>query len=224
MFKKLTALFLMSIIILSLHVPCIAVDYDEVGAYYECCTLYPDFVNKVKAENVNDDQIIYFLGCVEKHLLTREEVLSDENFDEYMFDAIQYSFNLRKNIRVRNALSAAFPNSVPDAAQGIITDEFRPIYDTVKRFLFGIKDPIITLSRSAGDKTVFYSHSVNLPEDCLFIMALYDEDGTLLHSKVCTPNTEEDGIECACLVKTAKVFAWGKGSLTPICDSYEVKF
>ena len=222
MLKKTFSVFLIIFILFS--VPVFAVDYDEEGAYKECCTLYPDFVQKVKDNGVTDKQITVFLSSVEEHLLTRDGVLTEENFDDYMFEAIKYAFNLRKNIRVRNALSKAYPDSIADAIDGIITDEFRPIYDTVKRFLFGIKTPIVTISVKHDDENVIYAHSAYLPENTFLTLAAYDTDGMLVHVKCITPNFEEDGIHCSChKLYRAKVFAWDD-SLIPVCAPYEVIF
>lgn len=224
MLKKITAAILAFIFIFSILPASAATDYDEVGAYEECYTLYPDFVNRVKAQGVTDKQIITFLGYVEKHLLSRDEELNEDNFDQYMFDAIKYAFELRPNIAVRNALGKAYPNSVPSAMEGVVTEEFMPIYDTVKRFLFGLDTPVITISVGhVNDETVVYAHSAHLPEDCDFVLAIYDAEGTLLHVKVVTPNLEEDGVHCTCgKINYAKLFAWDKYSLAPICTPYEL--
>ncbi|MBQ8003381.1 MAG: hypothetical protein IJ297_08065 [Clostridia bacterium] len=201
-------------------------DYDEVGIYWECYTLYPDFVDNVKFYNVNDNQIIRFLGYVEAHLLTREEELSEENFDQYMFDAINYAFGMRPCIPVRDALAKAYPDAVGDAMNAVVPEEYMPIYETVKRYLFGIKSPIITASVVQGESdATFYAHSVNLPENSRLTLALYDEEGVLLHAEAFTPNCakeDEIGFMCSCSVHSVKVFAWEDGSLSPICESYEI--
>lgn len=222
MLKRLVA-FLVTITIITVSLPVFAIDYDEVGAYRECYTLYPDFVQRVINCGTTEEKIVYFLGCVEQHILSREEVLSEENFDEYMFDAIQYAFNLRKNISVRNALAKAYPDSVPDSIDGIVTDEFMPIYITVKRYLFGIKTPVVTLS--ANQSNEIFAHYVNLPEDCVLFLKVSDSEGTLLHSKIITPDNGEDMFECSCIKKhSATLYAWDKASLAPICEPYKLEF
>ncbi len=226
MTKKFTA-FISAFLILFSSLPVFAQkDYDEVGAYNQCCLLYPEFVQKVRDNGATDERITAFLASVEKKLLTFEEELGEkldeENFDQYMFDSIKYAFSLRKHILVRNALSAAYPDSIVDAMDGVVTEEFMPIYDTVKRFLFGITTPVITISTKLVDgETIVYAHSAYLPENTRFILALYDSDGILLHAKNVTPNCEEDGIHCSCSSATAKLFAWEKSSLNPICSPYE---
>lgn len=224
MFKKLTAMLLAFIILLSALPIFAALDYDEEGAYWECYMLYPDFVDKIKANGVTDSQIIKFLGYVEKHLLTKDEDLNEENFDDYMFDAVKYAFDLRPNISIRNAIIRAYPQAVTEGRKGIVPKDFIPIYETVKRFLFGLKTPVITVSATYLEvETVIYAHSLCLPENCSLILAVYDEEGALLHTKALKANVEEDGIHCTCgKSKSAKVFAWDKSSLAPICNIYEL--
>lgn len=224
MFKKTTAILLALTIILSALPIFAATDYDEEGAYWECYTLYPDFVNKVKDKGITDSQIIRFLASVEKHLLTQDEELSEENFDDFMFAAVKYAFELRIHKAVRNAFVSAYPSLATEASKGVIPEEFMPVYNTVKRFLFGITTPVITLSaKYAEGETVIYAHSAHLPENCRLTLALYDEDGALLHVKTVKANVEEDGFHCTCgNVKSAGVFAWDETSLAPVCDSYEM--
>lgn len=221
--KKFTALMLLFILTIT-ALPVMAVDYDEIGAYEECCLLYPDFVQRVKDCGATDSQIISFLGSVEDNLLTYDDVLTEENFDTYMFNAIKTAFDLRKNRFVRDALLKAYPDSIDDARKGIVTEEFMPIYITVKMYLFGIKSPVITISHHTdGEKLTLFPHSVRLPEDCMFVMAVYGEDGSVLHTKYFTPNKEGESFECDLSgIKSAEIFAWEKGSIAPLCDSYKL--
>lgn len=216
---KKTVAWLVVCILMFSSLPCFAVDYDEVGAYNECCLLYPDFVDKVKDNGVNDNQIIAFLGSVEDNLLTYDGVLTEENFDTYMFNAIKDAFKLRKNRFVRDALLNAYPDSIDDARKGIVTEEFMPIYITVKRFLFGIKTPVITISKKG---TEVFARSVNLPPDCYFVLAIYNKEGSLIKAKSITPNVV-DSLFCDKEISySAKVFAWD--NFTPLCDSFELIF
>ncbi len=216
--KKAVTWLVVCILIFS-SIPCFAVDYDEVGAYNECCLLYPDFVQKVKDNGVNDNQIIAFLGSVEDNLLTYNGVLTEENFDTYMFNAIKAAFELRKNRFVRDALLNAYPDSIDDARKGIVTEEFMPIYITVKRYLFGIKTPVITISKEGSE---VFARSVNLPTDCMFVLAIYDKEGALIKAKSITPNVVEFLICDEEISYSAKVFAWK--NLVPVCDSFELIF
>lgn len=216
--KKFTAVFLILICLFSTYSMCAAKDYDEESIYNECYTLYPDFVNRVKSFKVTDKQIIVFLGSVEQHLSTRQEELSEENFDEYMFDAIKAAFNLRKNIPVRDALAKAYPDAVSDAMNGTVPDEYMPIYITVKRILFGIVSPVVTLS---GDKESVLVHHLHMPEDARIIIGFYDSEGNLLHAHT----NPQESLSCDCeALCYAKAFAFKGSSLMPLCESYTLNF
>ena len=195
-----------------------ATDYDEEGAYNECYTLYPDFINKIKDRGITDKQLMTFVKSVETAVLSYGIELTEENFDALMFDGFKAAFELRKNIKVRDALLAAYPDSTYKAMEGVITEEFMPIYITVKRFLFGITTPVITLS---GSKSALLMHHVHMPEDAMLIVGIFDEDGNLLHAHI----NPTDTISCDCTNACyAVAFAFESGSLSPRCDSYLLKF
>lgn len=194
-----------------------AKDYDEEAIYKECYALYPDFVNNVKAKGADDKKILAFLGSIERHLATREDELNEENFDSYMFEAIKYAFNLRKNIDVRDALSAAYPEAVSKALKGIIPEEYMPIYKTVRRILFGTTTPVITLSGTKDDVLI---HHLHMPEDAKFFVGFYDAEGTLLHAHI----NPKEKISCDCTALYAKAFAFKGTSLLPLCENFILTF
>lgn len=195
-----------------------ATDYDEEGAYSECYTLYPDFIENIKTAGATDSQLMTFVKSVEEKVLSQGVELTEENFDSLMFTAFKDAFKMRKNLKVRDSLAKAYPESVTAAMDGIITEEFMPIYITVKRFLFGITTPVITLSK---DKTEVLVHHVHMPEDARIYVGFYDSDGTLLHAHI----NPTEPLSCSCEgVSYAKAFAFGSNSLAPLCDSYTLKF
>ncbi len=215
--KRIFSVLLSLTIVFSLSSSLFAKDYDEEAIYYECYTLYPDFVNKVKENGVNDNAILGFLQSVEKHLSTREEELNEENFDKYMFEAIEYALNLKKNIPVRAALSKAYPEALPDALKGKVPEEYMPIYNTVKRILFDIKTPTITLSGTKGNLSV---NHIYMPGDAKIIVGFFNADGTLLHAHT----NPKDYLSCKCESSYAIAFALSGSSLAPLCESYILEF
>lgn len=209
---------MMLIISLSAFPALAATDYDEEGAYNECYTLYPDFINKIKDLGITDKQLLTFVKSVEDAVLSQGVELTEDNFDDLMYFSFKEAFKQRKNTPVRNALAKAYPDSTIAAMDGIITEEFMPIYITVKRFLFGITTPVITLG---GDKTAISVHYVHMPEDAIIFVGIYDEEGTLLCSHI-NP-TDEIVINCE-NASYAKAFAFKSTSLAPLCEKIILKF
>lgn len=215
--KKFISIVLILIISFS-AISAVCVDYDEEGAYNECYTLYPDFINKIKDLGITDKQLMTFVKSVEEEVLSQDTELTEENFDSLMFTAFKEAFKKRQNIKVRDALAKAYPESTTEAIEGVITEEFMPIYITVKRFLFGITTPVITLS---GTKENVLVHHVHMPEDVNIFVGFYDNEGTLLHAHINPTET----ISCDCEnLSYAKAFAFAPASLSPLCDSYTLEF
>lgn len=215
--KILTFILIFTILYSSLPVFS-ATDYDEQGAYLECYTLYPDFINKMKDLGITDTQLTTFVKSVEEGVLKQDAELTEENFDTLMFEGFKSAFKLRKNIKVRDALAKAYPESVTAAMDKVITDEFMPIYITVKRFLFGIQTPVITLSGTCDNLEV---HHVHMPFDAVIFVGFYDEGGSLLHAHI-NPN---EPLCCDCEnVRYAKAFAFTSHSLSPLCENYIIEF
>ncbi len=211
--KRFCFLFVLTAILFS-SFPSIAApeyDYDEEGAYRECCTLYPDFVDKVKSEGVSDKQLLNFVKSVENEIVKTGDFLTVENFDTLMFDSFKSAFNKRANISVRDALAKAYPESVTEAMSGNITDEFMPIYTTVKRFLFGDKSPVITVSQNSDG---IFVHSVNIPSGAKVIVSIYSPSGIHLLSRINPQGGITGSFEAG---STVKVFVWDS-SQSPICD------
>ena len=193
-----------------------AVDYDEEGAYRECYTLYPDFINRIKAEGITEKQLMSFVKSVEKKVLEHNIPLTEENFDTLMFQGFKDAFGLRTNIKVRDALASVYPESVAQAMDGAITEEFMPIYITVKRFLLGITTPVVTLS---GDKSNTLVHYVHMSEAATIFVAFYTPEGDLLKAY----KNPEGEMECEGAF-FAKAFAFEPDSLSPLCESFILNF
>ena len=215
--RRLVLLFLAFTIFFSSSLPISATDYDEEYIYHECYTLYPDFVNRVKEEGVSDREILSFLKSVEKYISETGEELTEENFDSYMYDAIEYALNLKKNIYVRDALAAAFPDALPDAIKGKVPEEYMPIYNTVKRILFGITTPVITLS---GTKEGLLVHHLHMPDNLKVFVGVYNGEGTLLQAFI----NPIDAMVCPTDATYAKAFAFDEVSLAPLSESFILEF
>lgn len=215
--KKFCSLIILVTILFSAFVSFAApnYDYDEEGAYRECCTLYPDFIDKVKNEGVSDKQLLNFVKSVENEIIKTGVLLTNENFDTLMFASFKSAFDKRGNIAVRDALAKAYPKSVTEAMSGNITDEFMPIYTTVKRFLFGDKSPVITISHNSEG---IFVHSVNIPDDAKVILSVYSPTGVHILSRINPQSGIMGNFEKGSAVK---VFVWDN-SLSPLCDPAEL--
>lgn len=139
--KKTVALLICVIFALPLSVSVIAEEeYTVRDAYFECAAMYPEFVENIKAQkqNVTDDQLIALLETIRANLLSRQEVIviDESNFYDELADAVTSAFSMRRHINARDAITAAYPDAVYDASQGVINEEFRPIYETVRRIIF----------------------------------------------------------------------------------------
>lgn len=113
------------------------VDYSVEDAYEECAVLYPEFVAKVKAQGISDEQIIALLYSIQEYLLALPIEITEENFEEYFMDAVYEAVSLRNHRDIRNALVAAYPDAVVDGTEGVIHEDFEPIMETIKAIIFG---------------------------------------------------------------------------------------
>lgn len=135
--KKLSALLLAIVMLLAMTLTAFAgVDYSVRDAYEECAELYPEFVEKIKANGVGDSHIISLLETVQTYLLNLDFEVTEENFEAYAMEAVYYAMSLRKHIGVRNAIMIAYPEASVDGADGIVNEEFRPLMETIKSIIF----------------------------------------------------------------------------------------
>lgn len=208
MLKKSVSLFIIVLMSFS-ALPARALNYDVNAAYEECCTLYPYFIERIKAEGIADNQIISFMQSVRDYLLNLAEPLNEENFDVHMTDAVNKAFDLVKHIKLRDALLAAFPESADQIMQGSIPDEFMPVYNTVKRFILGSSSPVCIVYRFENTVTVT---SVGFTDNDKIIICFYKDD-CLLYAKTYTggdiPLTEE--------YSSVKAICINKNTLAPVC-------
>ena len=131
--KKLISFLLAAVMLMSMTTAVMAgIEYSVADAYEECAELYPEFVDKIKAEGISDDKIIAFLETLQQYLLNLDVEITEENFEEYIIEAVNYAITLRKHIAVRNALVNAFPGAVVDGIDGIVNEEFIPLVETIK--------------------------------------------------------------------------------------------
>lgn len=152
-FMKIVALLtVLTVMMTTVPVAMAGININVGDAYYECASMYPDFVAEVKAQGVSDNQIISFLESMQSYLLKQGEVTED-NFEQYMMDAVLYASNLKKNTEVRDALVAAFPGAVVDGMEGIISPEFEPLVATVKLILFGMEEEEETTTEEETEPT-----------------------------------------------------------------------
>lgn len=141
--KKLTSLMVAFVMIFAMAPTAMAgIDVSVEDAYEECASLYPEFVENVKAQGVTDAQIIAFLETMQDYLLGLDTEVNEDNFEEYMIEAVNVAISKRAHIKVRDALIAAYPGAVVDGMDGIINPEFDPLVETIKSILFGKGDDV----------------------------------------------------------------------------------
>lgn len=135
--KKLTALLIALVLMFTMAPTAFAgAEYTVEDAYEECAELYPEFVANVIAAGATETQIIRFLGAMQEYLINLDVEVTEENFETYMIEAINQTIAKRAHIDVRNALAKAYPGAVVDGMDGIISPEFEPLVETVKRIIF----------------------------------------------------------------------------------------
>lgn len=208
MFKKVVSVFIIVLMSFSAF-PARALNYDINAAYEECYTLYPYFIERIKAEGISDKQIISFMQSVRDYLLNLTEPLNEENFDIHMQDAIDYAFKLVKHIKLRDALLAAYPEAFDAALQGNIPDEFMPVYNTVKRFILGNSSPVCIVYRFENAVTVT---SVGFTDNDKIIIGFYKDD-CLLYAKTYTGEDIPLTKDCS----SVKAICINKNALAPVC-------
>lgn len=140
--KKITAL----LVVLTMMFAAVPVAYAGIGmdveeAYEECAALYPEFVDAVLSQGVSEKQIISFLSAIQEYLLNLDVEITEENFEDYIINAILETMAKNKYTKLRDALTAAFPGAVVDGMDGIIAPEFVPLVETIKDILFGGEEP-----------------------------------------------------------------------------------
>lgn len=138
--KKLIAMLtVLAVMLTTVPVALAGINVDVEDAYYECASMYPEFVEKVKAQkqNVTDGQIITFLKSMQSYMLGLGVEITEDNFEDYMIDAVKHASSLIINTNVRDALAAAYPGAIVDGMDGIISPEFEPLVETIKIILFG---------------------------------------------------------------------------------------
>lgn len=153
--KKLTA-FLVSIVVIfgTMPVAFAGINISVEDAYYECAEIYPEFVQKVLDSGATEAQIINLLADVQKYLLGLDVEITEDNFEDYMIEAILQAVSKRAHITVRNALVKAFPDAVLDGADGIIAPEFEPMVETVKAILFReVEEPTDEATEPSTEET-----------------------------------------------------------------------
>ena len=139
--KKLTALFVcMCFVLTGAPVAFAGVGMPVDEAFYECAAIYPEFVAEVTAAGATERQIISFLSDMQGYLFGLGFEITEDNFEDYMFDAITETMSKRAHVKLRDALLKAYPGAVVDGMDGIISPEFEPLVETVKIILFSGED------------------------------------------------------------------------------------
>ena len=112
-----------------------ASDYTIEDAYYECKNENREFVESITSQGITDEQFIYFIKTIFDYMASLGDAVTRENYRDYIPDAIEYAFGKKTNIPIRDTLTSTYPQAVTDATNGIVPDEFRPLYETLKRII-----------------------------------------------------------------------------------------
>lgn len=197
-------------------------DYTIEDAYYECKAENPEFVESITSQGVTDEQFIYFIQTIFDYMQSLGDTVTRENYRDYIPDAIEFAFKKRKNIRIRDTLTSTYPDAVVDATHGIVADEFRPLYETLRRIIF--EHNLLNLApRVDSASTVRDGAAVkveatyrNILNEILYAAA-YDSEGTLLAvSKVTNGEASLAAVNAAYV----KVMCFkGLSSLAPVCEA-----
>ncbi len=200
-----------------------AEEFTIEDAYAECCEFYPEFVESIKESGVSDEQIIAFLKDIQTLLLAQSDEITEDNFDGYFYDATNTAINNRHHIAVRNALAKAYPSAVTEFENGVIPEEFQPLYVTIKNLIF-VHGLIGTEGESAAAS--FVSDSMAgffVSESARAVVAVYDAEGILY-------KVESREIEADCEIEFAaieggsvKLMVLGD-ALKPLCEAAEKNF
>lgn len=215
-------------------------DYEYYGiedAYWECAALYPEFIANIKAKDkrgtVDDAALIAFIGDVYDYVKSREATLDRSEFEDVVIDAINYSFGLRSNIAVRNAISSAYPDAASEALDGVISDELRPIYNTVRRAVFdhemiifmpGLRYVEVEM-RNGSAEIKFQTMNIDLTKGNVITAAVYDKDGMMRAAfvKELDLTKKDQSITISCGASTDYVKLFVLGGLTSIKPLGETK-
>ena len=223
--KRMIALSLTFIFALSLSVFA-GNEYTVEDAYEECKELHPDFVANIKANGATDDQIIIFIDDIKSALASYGSAVTRESFSHCLSDAIDAAISLRHNLKVRDAIMSAYPGSITNVKNGTVPDEFRPIYETVRRIVFdhdmiGIAPKITSVSASVSKGTVTVRISSSNISSEKIVIAIYDKDNTLLAALAPDDNGKAVvNAPNACKVKAMCLNSLK--SLYPSCEAKEV--
>lgn len=136
--RKTLAMLLSALVFFSFaSVSLAAEEYTVEDAYNEFCEAFPDFVANIKGtpDHVTDEMLINYVDGLYQSLIHNDS-LTEENFEEYVKDIVLESFNKRENIRIRNALTSAYPEAAMEAMEGRISPEFQPMVDMIKSLIF----------------------------------------------------------------------------------------
>lgn len=137
--KKILALAL-ALSMLLCAVPSYA--YSVREAYTDFVAEYPGFVDALfnQGEAVSESMVISFLSAVQRNLYNRnkfEAPVTEENFDDALVDAVTALALLDEYAPLQKALYKAYPDAATEAyIHHRISDEFMPLYNTVKSMIF----------------------------------------------------------------------------------------
>ncbi|MCD8049533.1 MAG: hypothetical protein LUG52_08035 [Clostridia bacterium] len=222
MIKMIAAAFLLFMLI----IPQIALadDFTIEDAYAECCEFYPEFIANIKASGVSDEQILSFLTYIQDLLIAESDEITEENFDKYFYNATNTAIGNRRYIAVRNALAKAYPSAVTQfEEEGVIPEEFQPLYVTIKNLVFvhgliGTAEERAAVSFVSDTMAGFF-----VSESARAVIAVYDAEGILC-------SVESRDIEADCEIEFAaieggsvKLMVLGD-ALEPLCAAAEKNF
>ncbi len=116
--------------------------YTVREAYADFTAQYPEFVDGILAtgvKGVNEALIVDFLRDLQLrlYLINRSTAITEENLEAQLIDAVNVVSSADKYAPLQTALYLAYPDAVKEAfAYARISEEFMPLYETIKTMLF----------------------------------------------------------------------------------------
>ena len=159
--KKILSVIISLVMVCSMCVQ--AFGYDITDAYNEFAAQYPEFIKAAEGKGITKKEIISFLYDMLDYLREKNELfeITEENFEKNAIESVSVVSAREKHAALQKALLELFPNAVKEAVlYSRITDEFKPLEETVKKIFFGhnlleiIENGQGTDNGSPGDSSV----------------------------------------------------------------------
>lgn len=110
------------------------------SAYNEFKSKHPDFIKSLTENNISEATIKDFMADVDNYLTEMSKIttISQSNFEKCAMDAIMDISSREKYYEFQDTLLILYPNAIKLAVtEKKVSDEFKPLVETVKSIYFG---------------------------------------------------------------------------------------